>query len=805
MVSRALIIAIEEYPDLDQPGIEKTLPDTLSDALKFKEWLEAKWTAEGRDETERELIFCSEPKQGFGTGASVTDVKGALLDLEKRGRNMTDELYFYFNGHGYAFADGYNRADVVICSDFKNADLSSESCLSLDWIIFWLREHLGAGNHFYFVDACRNNLDSEQVAPPGKPLKYKSKATGQPTSYVLQSAARNSGAVVGGPFQESLLSGLKGDGYAKTWSKTDSGAMYVRYDSLRDYLNEKLKRKENIPFNVKGPDGPSEGVLNRLQPVPLQKCTIEISPSNGPEEGTIVARGDRSKKKKQKKFKELPAMLELEPDRYNVSLQFDGGSGDAFEPLNVDLFEDKKLRFERPPEDLSDYGDYDDYVYSERGGLGGSGGLPGDSIRYEIGVPPDMPRVRRRRKKTRKGKHQGLTLRSVAVTLPPNTTADVQRKKTGVVKTLSASRNFDLPTGDYVAAIRSPNGDVIANQSFRITANSKARLDLRGWGKSAPHNAIASHFPNDGATVEFSESLGGWVDDMELDLWLAVIGAGRILSEAPGHFSKISPLPLREFWNEKPDSTSVYVLAGFEDPETDLAVGIGKPKKPRWKAAVEPAGMPGIRESFLRAKPGQQLVSLMVGDRAPYSVASCTMKNRSTLITVTEEQGALRISQFILPVGCLRNHLPVQVRKRIGWRNQLHDVLQVARLHGAFRARRNAFEEILAPTNLLDELLYTKWVDPIGATLASYELMRRQKMKMMKQVVKNMKMFFPELPDVAALQRLASGKKKPGPSGVPLFLDGLRAFPDQDDWLPLPSSHLDYSSPWTAWRAAVKA
>ena len=61
---------------------------------------------------------------------------------------------------------------------------------------------------------------------------------------------------------------------------------------------------------------------------------------------------------------------------------------------------------------------------------------------------------------------------------------------------------------------------------------------------------------------------------------------------------------------------------------------------------------------------------------------------------------------------------------------------------------------------------------------------------------------FQDLPDTAALSRLM-GKDIGRPEGPPLFLDGLRAFPDERTWLPLPASHLDYASPWTAWRAAV--
>ena len=65
-------------------------------------------------------------------------------------------------------------------------------------------------------------------------------------------------------------------------------------------------------------------------------------------------------------------------------------------------------------------------------------------------------------------------------------------------------------------------------------------------------------------------------------------------------------------------------------------------------------------------------------------------------------------------------------------------------------------------------------------------------------------------PDTARLARRLSlcplppvedGTKRP--QSVPLFLDGLHAFTDYDQWLPLPASRLDRSSPWTAWGGVI--
>ena len=105
-------------------------------------------------------------------------------------------------------------------------------------------------------------------------------------------------------------------------------------------------------------------------------------------------------------------------------------------------------------------------------------------------------------------------------------------------------------------------------------------------------------------------------------------------------------------------------------------------------------------------------------------------------------------------------------------------------------------------TSQMEELLYAKWVDPIGACFVAYEAVRRGAREKAGLAARNLAEYFPFLPDGAALAALTGIATAP-PRGVPLFLDGLRAFPDYADWLPLPAGYLDFAGPWTAWRGAV--
>jgi hypothetical protein len=233
-------------------------------------------------------------------------------------------------------------------------------------------------------------------------------------------------------------------------------------------------------------------------------------------------------------------------------------------------------------------------------------------------------------------------------------------------------------------------------------------------------------------------------------------------------------------------------LAGLENPAAALEVGISRSENVRWSLATQPDGMLGIYEAYFPQRTGWHLVSFRVDGGVPYTIASLTSPNRAMLITLTlESEDNLRLSQYLLPLGHL---LPPADR------NRLLDLKFLAQACRAFRKRRELAREV--PTDRLTELLDGKWLDPIASSLASYESFRRGRKE--PNLIKTIKNCFSDLPDTIALDRLM-GEPVPHPLAPPLFLDGVLAFPDYRSWLPLSASYLDYSSPWTAWRGAVKS
>jgi hypothetical protein len=178
------------------------------------------------------------------------------------------------------------------------------------------------------------------------------------------------------------------------------------------------------------------------------------------------------------------------------------------------------------------------------------------------------------------------------------------------------------------------------------------------------------------------------------------------------------------------------------------------------------------------------------------------MPNRVTLVTLTlDEDGDARVSQYLLPIGHLVSQLPGDLPAYVGGRaSPLEDVRNLAAAGRAFR-RRGDMGRHMRP-HLFQELVGAKWVDPIGSAFVAYQALRRGDKALVRQVAANMLTFFPDLPDSAALA-IRAGQSVPRPPGVPLIRDGLGAYPDFSEWLPLPAGLLDGAGPWTAWRGAV--
>jgi hypothetical protein len=767
MAVRALIIAIENYPKVVGGLMAKTLPGTLQAGIRFKDWLLKKWQQENRKAADTQLIFCSEPAQNQGSGASSKDILQAGLDLKAKGQSATEELYVFFSGHGFSFVDKPgSRADIIITSDFEQPALSPQCCLKLDEIVLWLRSHLGPGRHYYFIDSCRNRLTPKEIRV-GQYLPWDPQASGDASTFVLQSTVEGATAAVGGPFATALLDGLRGRSRAKTWDEKVNDAMFVRYDTLRSYLKGAAAPNQQITSETAGTDGETDAVLAVLRPIPLSKCNIKID-APLPVKGEILYRRGRSKADEHQPLNSNAKVLTLqfEPDDYTMVVRLDSGSVSPRGPVLVDLWEDQTLEFHG--------------VKELKKALGGK----------KRSAPPNLA---------------AAALADVDFVVPGNTALNLRNVFTGEETYIDYSQRARLPVGRYLATLSNAANPNIVRREIEVPPGKAVSVSLGEWQQSSPHQAIVSQLPPNAVHptgLDFSESLGGPISDPDLDLWLALIGGGRILGST-GDYSKLAGFPLHDFLSEQPGVSPVYVLAGFEKVATRLDVAMSSSATVSWTTAIQPPAMPGIREAYMSVAPGSTLLSFRIGDQLPYTVSTFASPNRCMLVTLTlDDDSQPRIGQYLLPIGHLVDQLPLEAAQQVRGRNQLRDVRFIAQASRAFRRRRDVQKAV--PGDQLMELFHAKWVDPIGSALAAYEALRRGRKDILCDVTVNMKRFFGDLPDTACLAAILAGKPiGRRPAGAPLFLDGLRAFPDYN-WLPLPASHLDFTGLWSAWRGAVE-
>ncbi|CAN5253692.1 hypothetical protein BH10PLA2_BH10PLA2_14240 [soil metagenome] len=344
MAARALIIAVEKYASA--AGLAKELPGTLQAGLNFQQWLIAKLQAENRA-AGSQILFCSEPRLPTGDGAARADVLEAMLKLKEDGRGTTEELFFFFSGHGFSFVEKPDsRADVIITSDFRNNIISGDCCLNLDQIVNWLRDHLGPGKHYYFIDACRNNLNGSQVTV-GSLLPTDLNAMPDASTFVLQSTVPGAVAMAGSLFPKTLMQGLQGQGSAKVWDPNVTDAMVVRYDSLRSFVKKSLEQKQPITSKVSGELGESDAVFTIIKPVPKVRCTIQIDGYGPGVQGVVKFKRGRVEEPPIAITEAFPPR-EMEPDTYSITVAIEGASVVPPSQL-VDLYNDSIISFQMRP------------------------------------------------------------------------------------------------------------------------------------------------------------------------------------------------------------------------------------------------------------------------------------------------------------------------------------------------------------------------------------------------------------------------------------------------------------------------
>jgi len=365
------------------------------------------------------------------------------------------------------------------------------------------------------------------------------------------------------------------------------------------------------------------------------------------------------------------------------------------------------------------------------------------------------------------------------------------------------SGTFTIPIAPGRYQIRVIEHDVpVHEREVQVAIGESPVVDLAQVRQSPLRDALLADVPGnhgDGA-VQFSETLGD-TTDQGLDLWLAIVGASRIVGrystpQGVGDYSKLFKLPLQAFDQQRAGTASVYVLAGFDRPDTRLSIGIGKSHQTPAVPVTAHPRFPGLFEVVLRdAEAGHHFISIGLGDGVPVTIGTCALPDRVALVTVTaSERGGIRVQQFILPLAHLENRQPLGMPPVS---ERLRAVRRMVQTQRAFAAGEE-LRGLLTPSEL-DEILYLKWMEPLVAVLAAYELIRRGNLGPLSGAVGNLRGFYGAIPDVQALARLA-GQPWTMPDGPPLVLEGFMALDLMKDRHPELASTADFRGPWSAWR-----
>ena len=818
MTARAFVIAIEDY---SKGTFLPNLPGCNGDAEIFIQWLLDKKGVKPAD-----IRCCSgkDIKDGKDlkwrtTGTSSSEIIAELGKCMNDWADKTEEFYFFFSGHGFSSstATWEKSIDVLVASDFTDPQTGGRACLKLSEIQLKLWKSLGPKHHYYFIDACRNQIDT--IAPADTGLGFPSSQLGTPTVYKMFSTARGALSNTQSGFAPLLVKGLSGGGRAKG---VRSLRMYVIFDLLCEYMKKGLKPSgQDVDYDR---EGSGEGHILELKPIPQTKCEISVANAKPTDAFTLTISDIKGPRDKHK-FKGSSFKVSLFPDDYFLELAHTSGKVVRKKPPPpdaVDLYDECVVSFElKPPATkptaAGAKGAAKKTATKKRaargmkgGGVAGTGSfgiLPGD-------VAPPLEEFEVLGSDEAQPESPTETTATLHLKAPqtPHTQIEVLSLKTGeVMRSDFSDGDFEgeVQPGEYVVKLRE-RGVTVSRREVTVKPGEEKTLNLIVRPKDKVRDTIlkAVHADDAGGASVFSERWLGPLASTDLGLWLSLFGASRILGE-PGQFSKLSRLPLATFDDVKKDEATVYVLAGFEKSTGRFGVGLSSGPEVGWEPLEEVKGLHKIYERRLPATPGAHLLSLKIPKQPPVTFAIHCLPNRATLATFAEDkEGRLTFHQFLLPIRHLKQHLEPTVRSYLS-QNMLGVVRTMALAHSQFARKRSVQEQLKnSDMGVWNDLVHHKWLDPVMALIAAYDVIRHgtieQAKRLLSVVNSNLRKYFEGMADVEAIAKLLDTQWKL-PTTAPLLLDGVLAFDDvqEKQMLPLSPDKLDYKSPWTSWRGAV--
>jgi hypothetical protein len=780
MAVRALIIAIEEYPEMG--GLSSSqLEGTNEAARSFYAWLT------GRKEVAPESIYvcCGDPGFAPNTrGTGRMDVLYALRDLAHAGRDRTEELFVFYSGHGLVRVDNQvgDSVDLLVGSDAFPPDLLGEACINVQELKDWLRKSMGTGDHYYFIDACRNPVRTDDLAHARITLPIVRSEKKQPQVRGIHSTTSGFTADVRSGFSRAVLDALHGRG-RKEWYGEE---LWVTFHNLCEYVKAQVQDQEVDPD-----PGATPTRLLKLTPVPEHDCQIHVDGARPDDQFTLTLHSN-SVQPVEITFTGTDHVLRVKPAEYWVSLKGPSTPIRRIDPPDpppgVPLWDPTSLRFEVGTTAPSDDSPLDpDHPSGDLARLYPEsvlGTIPDDlgSAILDIRAPADVV----------------TTLRSVS---------------DGTSTSFRAGRH-GIRHGSYQIKVRE-HGLTLRSEERDIPPGAEVRLDLRHVNPpTTVHQTLIARASPQGdsdATPAFFRALG--TINADLGLWLSLIGTARIVA-SPEQQGVLRNLPLSWFEDISAGASPIWVLAGFAHKRGPFSIALDGGLDPTWYDFLPNPDLVGIYESvFPDAGVGSHLLSIHEGGLAPLTFVVPSLPNRTTLVILTEsERGGLEIHQYVLPLYHLLHHLDRTVLSRLPEEplSVMRTMFMAQKQYARHRAIEPRTENSELDRKAWEDLTYAKWLDPVMSLIAAHELIRVRDFdedlrQLLGRIVANMRQHFPGLADVEAIAETANIPQEKF-EGFPILSESVMVFRALDQMVdfPLPDARANFGTPWNSWTAAVR-
>lgn len=738
MANWAIVIGIDQYR---KP--EFCLRGAVRDALAMTEWLRS---VKGGAVPTPNLFLClgrgsnSPPDPAGITSLNATRVQiiRVIERLRKRIGDTDERLFFYYSGHGLSVTTDYHTEQAILPEDFEEdvTDISISLRALTDMF-----KGMKFQQQYFVIDACRNIPWEGREFLIGRYPNPRPPMRPEPPQFIMYATSPGTKAIElqkagdeHGAFTEALLAGLQGQGIAKQWD--DEAQEYVlRWDRLFQYVKEEVRhRKLNVGEGLiqeprrDGENSAENPELGRFAPDAVPDVTLEVflDPETIAPQAEVVVGHVGGEVQRKSRIDQLPVQFLLKPRDYSVKVIAQGfRSQRDYYPIGLYLPRQETIKLD--PVDT---------------GEAFPRGVEAEALLRE---PQGGP----------------LTPDSIEVKA-----SDVLARLELVSssgKVLARAEGYlyagDLAPGFYRVRLVTPEGQQVEKL---IELQPGAIRTIQPDVPPAPNTPLFKDVltttgisVRDDNTVEPSEAVGP-LSTAQLSTLLAL--AGGAANEETDLGVKLRRLGVSAFKDfvGQPATCGIQVLFGIETNDPSEAMAYLSQTQLRWwkqqdtvpTLQVQPRsllGPAGLAEYAWATSPGPHWLSIGTAGQRPIAFAVTVLPNRLSLLVFHRDiDDNVAIYQYLPALVPGPQDLPDSRRFAVRFPLlQRSELIQRAYLAGRLEK----------PLQNAQNLLYTKWVEPIAGVFGGYILLRLDPADTLLDIATgNMVTYFGELGDSHVLR-----------------------------------------------------